>query len=237
MSIAPLCSTGRMEVARIYTIKLRAVRAMHNYSSKQFTMSTPSGPPYQTQSPTPWIVRGDRASSSAQPPPTVRSTNHPYPVTRKDTEDLLEQIADDFYKSAATLHEESESRITFRPRHNHLSKQEVLHSLAECAYNARNYSVSGKNTYHQRALESHTKACKLNQNGIATEEMNRVQSAAFSAFAFRHNNMPESMILPANSELPKEYFDKCIQRGECNRTCTSVIIADYLANNEKTPCE
>ena len=228
-----------MEVARVYTIKLGALLAIHNYSSKQFTMFTPAGPRLTKYAGGTRDYKSDyNVPVEAQPTATARSTNQPYPVTRKDTEDLLEQIADDFYNSAATLHEESKSRVTLYRRHDHPSKQGVLHSLAECAYNARNYSISGNDTYLQGALDSFTKAHTLNRNGIAAEEMNWLRSTAFSAFSFRHRNMPGPMIFQANSKLPKKYFDEWIQRCEFSyHTCTSAIIADLSARNNKTPCE
>lgn len=212
-----------MEVARVYTIKLGALLAIHNYSSKQFTMSTPSGPPYQTQSSTPWIVRGTGASSSHQPPPTVRSTAYPNPITRKETENLLKQIADEHFNSALTLYEESKSHTKFSRRHTYerqldYERQQVLHHLAQSACSTREYLMSGNDTHLQGALDDFTKACTLHHNGEAAAEIEQFQSAAFLGILFGRK-MDKTSIFPENNRLPRQYFES-VKRSEFNRPLT-----------------
>ena len=203
-----------MEIAKVYTIKLGALLAIHDYSSKQFTMSTPSGQGYNsypTQSSTPWIVRGAVALSSAQPPPTVRSTAYPNPITRKETENLLKQIADEHFNSALTVYEESKSRTRFSRRHTY-ERQQVLHHLAQSACRTRNYLISGNDTHLQGALDDFTKACTLHHNGEAAAEIEQFQSAAFLGILFGRK-MDKTSIFPENNRLPKQYFES-VKRSE-----------------------
>ena len=205
--------------------------AIHNYSSKQFTMSTPSGqgyPSYPTQSSTQWIVSSQGALPSAQPSPTVRSTAYPNPITRQDTKVLLEKIAKESFDSATTLREESKSAESkshnkFSRRHTYErqlddERQEVLHRLAQSAYSTRNYSMSGNDTDLQVALNSFTKAHMLNRNGVAEEEVKRFQSAAFLGILFGRD-MGKTSIFPEKNRLPNQYFES-VKRSESNRPLT-----------------